>query len=138
MLRRLTITVFGTAFLYCVSAVAVFDNKEKPKDSTPGCHPILTIPGSDAEPFFATDCTICITCTVFPNGSSCAVNADCSNDPIGCLTQFRCPTLSCGCTTDGNHIGCDCECTGSGVDCSWTDANGIFREITKNCPDTLP
>jgi hypothetical protein len=41
MLKKLKLTVFGTAFLCCLSVVAVSDNKDKPKSDIYGCHPIL-------------------------------------------------------------------------------------------------
>ena len=136
MSKKVTVTAFLVAFLCCLSALAVSDNKGKANDVS-GCHPILNIRGNDAEPFFATDCTACIDCTI-RFGNTCSAIANCSDDYILCLQSSKCPTIGCSCTNNSTHIGCECDCTGTGVDCSWTDQNGAFHEVTKNCPDNLP
>jgi hypothetical protein len=133
MLRKISLNILGTVFL-CLSAVAA-SNNDKPKD-IPGCHPLLTIRGSDGEPFYVSDCTTCIDCAS-SSGNTCGATAICSADPVSCI-EGTCPRLNCSCTNDSHHIGCDCECSGSGVDCTWTDNFGFFHEITKDCPDHLP
>ncbi len=81
MLKKISLSILGSAFLCCLSAIAV-SNNDKPKD-IPGCHPLLTIRGSDGEPFFAMDCTTCIDCAS-SSGNTCGATrlADELNRPI--------------------------------------------------------
>jgi len=130
---HLAVYIVIATFFCCFSVAAVSDNKDKPIS---GCHPILMILGDDQDPSFGTDCTQCIDCTVHTAELSCSASATCSDDSINCTESEKCPILSCNCGQVNGS--CDCECTGNGVECSWTDSKGIFHEITKNCPDNLP
>ncbi len=54
-----------------------FSGVDSAKIDNSVCRPMLIITSSDAQPQF-TDCTACISCTVYTNSNGCSVNAHCS------------------------------------------------------------
>jgi hypothetical protein len=137
MLNKVRLGALGLALLCLLSPLAMSGGKDKPRDYRAGCHPILVIPaGDDAEPFFQVDCTVCIDCES-TSGNTCGATAICSKEQgegSSCTQTAGCPTLNCNCTDNDTHFGCECDCTGDGVECSWTDNLGHNHDVTKNCP----
>lgn len=134
MLIRGIPAVIAAILLSCLSVNPANKASDNRSGLPAGCHPILVLTGT-GEPQIYYDCTACINCTNTGDEYACDVSAVCSDDYTSCDQGFKCPILRLTCQQQNGS--CDCECTDSGVEVSYTDQYGRLHDIIKNCPDHL-